>query len=151
MFRFIQRVQWNLCFTMHRILAMMSLQIFTHATTTMLSHHMQTIVAIDSLAWLDIRWQENEIPLFILNNQDIVATYPLGHWVQWTHVQDCFLPKGSYAYPCSVIIFSWSEIYIEKFRCVWVNKTSEHTRWEKSTALKDCDQKEMIGFDCICL
>ena len=33
----------------------------------------------------------------------------------------------------------------------WENKTSEHTRGEKSTASKDCDQKEMIAFDCICL
>ena len=35
--------------------------------------------------------------------------------------------------------FLWSEICIEKFLCVWVNKTFEHTSWEKSTALKDCD------------
>ena len=31
------------------------------------------------------------------------------------------------------------------------DKTSEHTSWEKSTALEYCDQKEMIEFDCICL
>ena len=64
--------------------------------------------------------------------------------------QACFLPKGSYAYPSSVIIL-WSEICIQNFLCVWVNGTSEHTSWEKSTALKDRDQTEMIGFDCICL
>ena len=45
----------------------------------------------------------------------------------------------------------WSEICIEKFLCVWINKTSENISWEKSTALKDSDQKEMIGFNCICL
>ena len=65
-------------------------------------------------------------------------------------IQACFLPKGSYAYPSSVIIL-WSEICIQNFLCVWVNETSEHTSWEKSTALKDRDQTEMIGFDCICL
>ena len=59
----------------------------------------------------------------------------------WIHhglhsIQDCFLSKGSYAYPSSVMIFLWSEICVEKFLCVWVNKTSEHTSWEKSTALK---------------
>ena len=54
--------------------------------------------------------------------------------------QDCFLPKGSYAYPSSVIIILWSQICIEKFLCVWVNETSEHTSWEKSADLKDCDR-----------
>ena len=38
-------------------------------------------------------------------------------------------------------IFLWYKICIKMFLCVWVNKTSEHTSWEKSTALKDCDQK----------
>ena len=45
--------------------------------------------------------------------------------------------------------FSWSEICMEKFLYVWVNKTSEHSSWKESTALKDCDQKGMIGFDYI--
>ena len=40
--------------------------------------------------------------------------------------------------------FLWSEICIEKFPCVWVNKTSGQKTWEKYTALKDCDQKEML-------
>ena len=31
----------------------------------------------------------------------------------WQCIQDCFLPKGSYAYPSSVIFFLWSEICIE--------------------------------------
>ena len=38
---------------------------------------------------------------------------------------------------------------MEKF--LWVNETSEHTSWEKSTALKYCDQRDIIGFYCICL
>ena len=72
-------------------------------------------------------------------------------WNFWKQIlQDCFLPKGSYAYPCSVI-FLWSEMCIWQFLCVWVNQTYEHTSLEMFTALKDCDQKEMIGFNCICL
>ena len=30
-------------------------------------------------------------------------------------LQDCFLPKGSYAHPSSVMIILWSEICIDKF------------------------------------
>ena len=59
--------------------------------------------------------------------------------------------NGSYAYPSSIVICLWSKICIEKFPCVWANKTPEHTSQEKTTALKDCDQKEIIGFDCISL
>ena len=49
------------------------------------------------------------------------------------------------------LYFLWSDICIEKFLCVWVNKTSEHTCWEKLTALQNCDQEKMIGLDCFCL
>ena len=47
--------------------------------------------------------------------------------------------------------FFYEVKFVEEFLCVWANKTSEHTSWEKFTALKDCNQKEMIRFDCICL
>ena len=50
-----------------------------------------------------------------------------------------------------VLWFFLSEICMEDFLCIWVNKTFEHASWKKSTALKDCDQKGMIEFNCICL
>ena len=34
------------------------------------------------------------------------------------------------------LYFLWSEIRTEKFLCVWVKTTSEHTSWDKSTVLK---------------
>ena len=35
--------------------------------------------------------------------------------------------------------------------CLNKQNVQKQTSWAKSTALKDCDQEEMIGFDCICL
>ena len=65
--------------------------------------------------------------------------------------QDCFLSKGSYGYPSSIMIFYEVKLYAGKCLCVWKCKMPQHTSWEKSTALKHCDQNEIIGFDWICL
>ena len=61
--------------------------------------------------------------------------------VAWRSVTQC-MPFQKEAMRTQVALCF---IYEEKFLCVWVN-TSEHTSWEKFTALKDC---EMFGFDYI--
>ena len=43
------------------------------------------------------------------------------------------------------------KLYAGKCLCVWKSKMPQHTSWEKSTALKNCDQIEIIGFYWICL
>ena len=62
-----------------------------------------------------------------------------------------FFQKETMRTQVALWFFLFSDICIETFLCVWVNKTSEHTSSEKSTALKDYDQKEMIWLDYICL
>ena len=48
-------------------------------------------------AWMIYNWREDIFPYLIKTSV----------------IQNCFLPKGSYAYPSSVIFFLWSEICIE--------------------------------------
>ena len=59
------------------------------------------------------------------NDQIVASVYSLT-----SYIQDCFLPKGSYAYQSSIIIS------FMKFLCVWINKTSKIDNLRKVYCLK---------------